>query len=60
MVLDQAGRYDPRALSMPATVTLVSLPSYSPDTCKVWRRLTAEVGRIKSLCTYPWIPKVKI
>jgi hypothetical protein len=27
--------------------------------CKAWRRLTAEGGRIKSLCTYPWIPKVK-
>jgi len=27
--------------------------------CKAWRRLTAEAGRIKSLCTYPWIPKVK-
>jgi transposase len=27
--------------------------------CKAWTRLTAEGGRIKSLCTYPWIPKVK-
>jgi transposase len=27
--------------------------------CKAWKRLTAEGGRIKSLCTYPWIPKVK-
>ena len=27
--------------------------------CRAWRRLTAEVGRIKSLCTYSWIPKVK-
>ena len=27
--------------------------------CKAWRRLTAQDGRIKSLCTYPWIPKVK-
>jgi transposase len=27
--------------------------------CKAWRRLTAEGGRNKSLCTYPWIPKVK-
>ena len=27
--------------------------------CKAWRRLTAQTGRIKSLCTYPWIPKVK-
>ena len=27
--------------------------------CKAWKRLTAEAGGIKSLCTYPWIPKVK-
>jgi len=27
--------------------------------CRAWRRLTAETGRIKSRCTYPWIPKVK-
>jgi hypothetical protein len=27
--------------------------------CKAWRKLPAEVGRIKSLCTYPWIPNVK-
>ena len=27
--------------------------------CKAWRRLTAQAGRIESLCTYPWIPKVK-
>jgi transposase len=26
--------------------------------CKAWRRPTAEGGRIKSLCTYSWIPKV--
>ena len=28
--------------------------------CHAWARLTAEVGRIRSLCSYPWIPKVKI
>ena len=27
--------------------------------CKAWRRLTGEGGRIKSPCTYPWIPKLK-
>ena len=27
--------------------------------CAAWNRLTAEAGRIKSLCSYPWIPKVK-
>jgi hypothetical protein len=25
-----------------------------------WARPTAEVGRIRSLCSYPWRPKVKI
>ena len=89
IVLDQAGWHDSRALSVPANVTLVPLPPYSPElnpverlwlylkerflshrlhndydaiveaACKAWRKLTAEVGRIKSLCTYPWIPKVK-
>ena len=24
--------------------------------CNVWNRLLAEAGRIKSLCSYPWIP----
>ena len=27
--------------------------------CDAWNRLRNEVGRIKSLCSYPWIPKVK-
>jgi transposase len=26
--------------------------------CKAWNRLVAEAGRITSLCSYPWIPKV--
>lgn len=26
--------------------------------CLAWNRLVAEVGRIKSLCTYPWIEAV--
>jgi len=26
---------------------------------KAWNRLRAEVGRLTSLCSYPWIPKVK-
>ena len=89
MVLDQAGWHDSRALSVPANVTLVALPPYSPElnpvervwlylkerflshrlladydaiaeaACNAWNRLLAEAGRIKSLCTYPWIPKVK-
>ena len=31
MVLDQAGWHDARALSVPANVTLVALPPYSPE-----------------------------
>jgi hypothetical protein len=31
LVLDQAGWHDPRALCIPDTLTLVSLPSYSPE-----------------------------
>lgn len=27
--------------------------------CDAWNRLRNEVGRITSLCSYPWIPKVK-
>ena len=27
--------------------------------CLAWNSLRAEVGRITSLCSYPWIPKVK-
>ena len=26
--------------------------------CRAWNRLLAEVGRIKSLCSYPWIEAV--
>ena len=78
-----------RALSVPANITLVALPPYSPElnpvervwlylkerflshrlhddydaivdaACNAWRRLTTQAGRIKSLCTYLWISKVK-
>ena len=27
--------------------------------CEAWNRLSNEVGRITSLCSYPWIPQVK-
>jgi len=27
--------------------------------CQAWNRLKAETGRITSLCSYPWIPKVR-
>ena len=26
---------------------------------QAWNRLVAEAGRLTSLCSYPWIPKVK-
>lgn len=26
--------------------------------CKAWNRLTAEAGRLTSLCSYPWIEKL--
>jgi transposase len=88
MVLDQAGWHGSGSLAVPANVTLVPLPSYSPElnpvervwlylkerflshrllddyraiveaACHAWNRLLAETGRIKSLCSYPWIPKV--
>jgi DDE superfamily endonuclease len=88
MVLDQAGWHGSNALAVPANVTLVPLPSYSPElnpvervwlylkerflshrllddydaivqaACNAWNRLAAEAGRIKSLCSYPWIPQV--
>jgi transposase len=28
-------------------------------TCQAWNRLCNEAGRIASLCSYPWIPKVR-
>ncbi len=73
---------------MPASITLVPLPPYSPDLnrvervwlylrerylshglladydavveacCRAWNALTAETGRIRSLCTYPYLDDV--
>ena len=90
MVLDQAGWHGSNALAVPANVTLVPLPAYSPELNPVervwlylkerflshrllddydaivdpasnaWNRLLAEAGRIKSLCSYPWIPAVNL
>jgi transposase len=89
MVLDQAGWHGSGALQVPASITLVALPPYSPElnpverlwlylkerflshrlhtdynaivdaACQAWANLIAEAGRITSLCSYPWIPKVK-
>jgi transposase len=89
MILDQAGWHGSNDLAVPAKVTLVPLPAYSPelnpvervwlylkerflshrllddynaivDAAAAWNRLVAEDGRIKSLCSYPWIPQVKV
>ena len=89
MVLDQAGWHGSGELRVPANITLLPLPPYSPElnpvervwlylkerflshrlhadydaivdaACRAWSRLAAEAGRITSLCSYPWIPKVK-
>jgi transposase len=88
LVLDQAGWHGAKALKVPGNVTLVPLPSYSPQlnpvervwqylrerflshrlhhdydavleaACRAWNRLTAETGRLKSLCAFPWIQQV--
>jgi len=88
MVLDQAGWHGSNSLAVPANITLLPLPAYSPElnpvervwlylkerflshrllddydaiakaACNAWNRLLAEAGRIKSLCSYPWIPQV--
>ena len=89
MVLDRAGWHGSKALAVPANITLVPLPPYSPELNPVervwlhlkerflshrlladydaivsaasnaWNRLKAESGRIASLTSYPWIPKVR-
>jgi transposase len=88
MVIDGAGWHVSRDLAVPANVTLVVLPPYSPELnpvervwlylrerflslrllhstdeiidacCDAWNRLTAEPGRLRTLCDYPWIAKV--
>ena len=88
MMLDRAGWHGSNALTVPANITLVPRPAYSPElnpvervwlylkerflphrlladygaivdaACNAWNRLVAEAGRIKSLCSYSWIPQV--
>ena len=90
LVLDRAGWHGAKELEVPANVTLVHLPPYSPQLnpvervwlylrerclslrvlkdyraivdacCQAWNRLTAEPGRIRSLCDQPWIRKVNL
>ena len=89
MFADRAGWHIAGDLHVPGNITLIQLPSYSPElnpvervwlylkqrflshrlladydaiaeaACRAWNRLTAETGRIASLCSYPWILKVK-
>jgi transposase len=89
MFADRAGWHIADDLRVPDNITLVKLPSYSPElnpvervwlylkerflshrllddydaiadaAARAWNRLTAEAGRITSLCSYPWILKVK-
>jgi hypothetical protein len=88
LVLDGAGWHDERSVTIPANVTLVHLPPYSPELnpvervwlylrerylsqrlladydavvdtcCRAWNALTAEKGRLKSLCAYPYLDRV--
>jgi transposase len=90
MALDQAGWHGAKALTVPANITLVPLPAYSPELNPVervwlylkerflshrllddydaivdaasnaWKRLLAETGWIKSLCSYTWIQAVNV
>ena len=90
MMLDQAGWHGSNDLVVPANITLIPLPSYSPElnpverlwlylkqrflshrlledydaivdaACAAWNRLVHEAGRIASLCSYPWIERVKL
>jgi hypothetical protein len=55
-----AGTLSSREACQPAwSRTMTRCEAIVDAACEAWRCLTAEAGRIKSLCTYPWIPKVK-
>jgi putative transposase len=86
--MDKAGWHIADDLFVPANLSLVFLPPYSPELnpierlwlylrdnrlthrvfadtaeimdacCDAWNALLAETGRIRSLCSYPWIEKV--
>ena len=89
MFADRAGWHIANDLRVPDNITMIQLPSYSPElnpvermwlylkerflshrlladyeaianaACLAWNSLCTEVGRIRSLCSYPWIPQVK-
>ena len=88
VLMDKAGWHIADDLVVPANITPVFLPSYSPELnpierlwlylkdnhlshrvfdgadeiidacCDAWNTLIAETGRIRSLCSYPWLQKV--
>jgi transposase len=85
VVMDQAGWHVARRLVVPANITLVPLPPYSPELngierlwrymkatrlsnrvfpdidavidacCEAWNAVIAEPGRIRSICSEPWV-----
>jgi len=88
LVLDRAGWHLSHDLVVPANLTLLPLPPYSPElnpveriwqhlrdrwlshrvlaggyaavieaACAAWNALRAETGRIRSLTSFPWLPK---
>jgi transposase len=88
VLMDKAGWHIADELVVPANVTPVFLPPYSPELnpierlwlylkdnqlshcvfdttadiidacCDAWNGLLTETGRIRSLCSYPWVQKV--
>jgi hypothetical protein len=88
VLMDKAGWHIADELVIPANVTPVFLPPYSPELnpierlwlylkdnqlshcvfegtaeiieacCDAWNGLLIETGRIRSLCSYPWLQKV--
>jgi transposase len=90
VLMDKAGWHIADDLVVPANITPVFLPSYSPELnpierlwlylkdnqlshrvfagpaeiidacCDAWNNLIAETGRIRSLCSYPWLQKVRL
>ena len=88
VLMDKAGWHIADELVVPANVTPVFLPPYSPELnpierlwlylkdnqlshcvfdttadiidacCDAWNGLLTETGRIRSLCSYPWLQKV--
>jgi transposase len=88
VLMDKAGWHIAGDLVVPANITLIFLPPYSPELnpierlwlylkdsylthrvfadnaeiidacCDAWNALLAETGRVRSLCSYPWLKKV--